>query len=154
MRTLFSLAIVLCCAQGQARELPTQVAAAAKRFYPAAQWQPTSVIAGNFTCQGRKEQAILGTSSSEIVVAVFVRGLNRKPNLLQYSTSVRFPTSAILTVEDLDFDGKDFEMEIGPLPEGLKPSKTCVGLNMSDQMIDSAHIYWNRKAKRFDDWVR
>jgi hypothetical protein len=154
MRTIVLLALVACSSQAPANELQPQVASAAKRFYPNAQWQPSSVVTGNFTCRGQKEHAVLGTSPSEIVVAVFVRGLNSKPELLQYSTSARSPNSAILTVEDLDFDAKEFQEQIGPLPEGLKPSKSCVGLNMSDQMIDSAHIYWNRKARRFEDWVR
>lgn len=131
-----------------------EVAAAASNFFPAAVWQSASTINGDFSCHRRKEFAILGTSKKEIVVAVFLDGLKKKPKLLQYSAEIRSADSAVLTIESLDFKVEDFKKEIGPLPRGLIPSKTCVGLNMSDQLIDSAHIYWNRKARRFDDWVR
>lgn len=130
------------------------VAAAAKRFHPSAHWQERSVVQGDFSCRGRRELAILGTSQTEIVVAVFLNGLSRKPELLQFSASVRNAESAVLTTETLDFSVQEFESEVGPLPEGLRPSKTCRGLNMSDQETDSVHIYWNRKSRQFDGWSR
>ena len=130
------------------------IANAARKFYPSAMWRDQSIVKGNFSCRGKQEMAILGTSKTEIVVAVFLNGLSKKPELLKYSTSVRRPDSAILTVESLDFKFEDFEREVGSVPQGLLPSKTCMGLNMSDQLIDSAHIFWNRRARRFDDWVR
>ena len=52
----------------------------------------------------------------------------------------------------LDSLADPFKSEVGELPEGLRPSRTCKGLNLSDGKVDSAHIYWNRKARRFDDW--
>ena len=107
---------------------------------------------GDFSCRGRKDRAILGTSKSEIVVAIFVDGLGRPPKVLRYSAGERDPTTAELTIEDLDFDPKRFKSEVGELPDGLRPSRTCKGLNLSDGKVDSAHIYWNRKARRFDDW--
>lgn len=60
----------------------------------------------------------------------------------------------MLTTETLDFSVQEFERDVGPLPEGLRPSKTCLGLNMSDQEIDSVHIFWNRQSRRFDGWSR
>ena len=129
-------------------------AAAAKRFHPSAIWQEHSVVHGDFSCRGRREVAVLGTSQTEIVVAVFLNGLSAKPELLQYPASVRHAGSAVLTTETLDFSVQDFEREVGPLPEGLRPSKTCLGLTMSDREIDAVHIYWNRKARRFVGWSR
>ena len=127
---------------------------AAKRFYASVKWQGLSVVEGNFSCSGRKEQAILGTSETEIIVAVFIRGLSQKPELLRFSAMARSAESAVLTTEDLDFKIAEFEREVGNVPPGLRPSKSCLGLNMSDQLIDSAHIYWSRKARRFESWSR
>jgi hypothetical protein len=59
--------------------------------------------------------------------------------------------SAELSIEDQDYNPKD---EIGVDLPGFMPSKKCKGLNLSDGRIDSAHIYWNHEANRFDDWVR
>ncbi len=73
-------------------------------------------------------------------------------DLLRYSGKVRNPKSAVLATESLDFDIREFERQVGYVPDGLQASKTCLGLNMSDQMIDSAHIYWHRKHKRFVSW--
>ncbi len=115
-------------------------------------WQRKSILSGDFTCKGKREIAILGTSAKEIVVAVFQPPARKPVDLLRYSAVARNPNSAILEIESLDFDLKEFERDVGYVPNGLKPSKTCVGLNMTDQMIDSAHIYWHRKNRRFESW--
>ena len=91
-----------------------------------------------------------GVSPKEIVIAVFLNGLTEPPEVLRYSAAVRGAKEAHLTLESLDDDPKD---EIGDLP-GFRRSRRCQGLNLSDDRIDSAHIYWNHDAKRFNDWVR
>jgi hypothetical protein len=126
------------------------VAAAAKKYVPDVEWQPKTVIAADFSCRGRKEQAILGTNSADIVIAVFLNGTTQKPEVLRYSAKVRNASSAELTVEDLNFDPKDV---IGVDLPGFKRSSTCKGLNLSDGRSDSAHIYWNHEDRMFDDWV-
>ena len=145
MRTaLWAMALLLSAAQN-----PTVDQAAAK-FVPGVTWRPKSVLTTDFSCRGRKEQAILGVSNKEIVIAVFLNGLTEPPEVLRYSAAERDAKAAHLTLESLDFDPKD---EIGDLP-GFRKSRTCQGLNLSDDRIDSAHIYWNHDAKRFNDWVR
>jgi hypothetical protein len=129
------------------------VPAAAKRFFPGINWKPASVVIGDFSCQGRIEQAVLGTTKTEIVVAVFVGSLARAPKLLRFSAASRDPATSTLTVEDGDFDPAQFEREVGYIPDGMRPSKTCKGLNLCDGNIDSAHIYWNHNAKQFVAWV-
>jgi hypothetical protein len=96
------------------------------------------------------ESAILGTSESEIVVAVFLKGLSSRPQVLRYSARVRDAASAVLETESLDFDREE---ELGYALAGFRRSKTCQGLNLSDGRSDSAHIYWNHESRRFDDWV-
>jgi hypothetical protein len=124
---------------------------AATRFVPGISWRTTSVLAGDFSCRGGREQAILGTSRSEIVVAVFVNGINQRPEVLRYSTEMRDPATASLTAENLDYDPRT---EIGAPLQGFRRSRTCKGLNLSDGKVDAAHIYWNHDARRFEDWVR
>jgi len=137
------------CAQTTDRVEPSVQAAAAK-FVPGVRWRAKSVVAGDFSCRGRSESAILGTSESEIVVAVFLNGLHREPQVLRYSAKVRDAASAVLEIESLDIDR---EKELGYALPGFRRSKTCRGLNLSDGRSDSAHIYWNHESHRFDDWV-
>ncbi len=146
---VFALIGVAAMASDQA-----DIAAAAKKYYPAAAWQSSSILIGDFSCHGQREAAILGIASTAIVVAVFLDGVNVAPQILEYSTSTRNPSSAVLTTESLDFTLAEMKSDIGYIPEGMRPSKTCLGLNMSDREVDSAHIYWNHNARRFTDWVR
>jgi hypothetical protein len=134
-----------------AQENPT--VAAATKFIPGVTWKESSVVTGNFSCRGRAERAVLGTNKSEIVVAIFLGTLTEPPVVLRYSAKARDPETSELTIEDGDFEPKQFESEVGYIPDGFRPSKTCKGLNLSDGKIDSAHIYWNHNAKRFSDWV-
>jgi hypothetical protein len=123
---------------------------AATKYVPGVAWQRRSIVSGNFSCHGRAEQAILGVSSSEIVIAVFVKGLDSRPEVLRYSGKARNPKTAELKIEDLDYDPKEM---IGSDLDGFRRSKSCKGLNLSDGDTDSAHIYWNHKSQQFEDWT-
>jgi len=127
-------------------------AVAAARLMPNVHWKSDQEVVGDFTCLGNAERAVLGTTNSEIVVAVFTDGMNMRPKVLRFPSGRRNPETASLVAEDLDFKKKQLEKELGYVPEGLKPSKTCKGLNMSDQNTDSAHIYWHREKRRFLSW--
>ncbi len=132
----------------------TFVLSAAKTADRKVRWQDKSLLRGDFTCRGASEFAILGTTPTEIAIAVF-RPPSRKPlALLRFSGTARNPGAATLTIEPLDFDIKQLEQDIGFVPDGLQSSKTCLGLNLTDQEIDSAHIYWHRKNRRFESWSR
>ena len=132
-----------------AAQLPS-VSQAASKFVPGVTWRPNSILTADFSCRGRQEQAILGVTAREIVIAVFLNGPAEAPEVLRYSADVRDARDAKLTLESLDYEPKD---DIGDLP-GFRRSRTCQGLNVTDDKIDSAHIYWNHEAKRFSDWVR
>jgi len=129
---------------------PAVLEKAAARYVTKVAWRRDSALAGNFACAGRTEEAILGVSKTEIVVAVFVHGLNMRPEILRYSANSRNPATVKLEVESLDYDPKEV---IGYDPDGFKRSRSCKGLNLSDGETDSAHIYWNEKLHRFDDWT-
>lgn len=127
------------------------IIAAASKFVPGVTWRSQSVLTADFTCRGRREQAILGVTPKEIVIAVFLNGTAAPPEILRYSAAVRDANTVKLTVESLDYDAKD--AYVRDLP-GLRRSHACKGLNLSDDMIDSVHIYWNHDARRFSDWTR
>jgi len=131
----------------------SSVIAAAARYVPGVDWRPKSIVTGDFSCSGRTEKAILGTTPTEIIVAVFLNGTAKRPEVLRYSAKARRASSAALTIEDLNFELKDLQADLGFVPPGLRPSKTCKGLNLSDGETDSAHIYWNHESRRFDDWT-
>jgi len=135
-----ALLLFLCAIPAMAQDAPVKAAA---RYLPGVSWQPDSVVTGDFTCNGRKQQALLGTTTTEIVVVVFVNGSYSPPVVIR--DSGRNPATAELTTED-----SDYEPEYS-LP-GFRRSKTCRGLNINDGMIDQLHIYWNRIAHRFDNW--
>ena len=147
-RTIISGLPLVLCAQTKERVEPSVQAAAAK-YIPGVRWRAKSVIAGNFSCQGKTESAILGASESWIVVAIFLNGLNHKPQVLEYSTKARNAASAILQTESLDFDPEE---ALGYALPGFRRSKTCKGLNLSDGRSDSAHIFWNHESHQFDEW--
>ena len=125
----------------------------AEKFIKGVKWRQKSVVVGDFSCSGKQEQAILGSSRKDIVVAIFHQGLTKQPEVLRYSASTRNPTKTILVIEDQDYDPKQLESEVGYIPKGMLPSKNCKGLNISDGEIDSVHIYWNHDTKHFSDWV-
>lgn len=126
---------------------------AAKRVDAHIVWQPKSVISGNFTCRGRKEFAILGASGKQIVIGVFAQNITKPIEIIRFSGGVRDPTTVTISVESLQFETQDQDGDYS-IPKDLTPSNTCVGLNMTDDKIDSAHIYWNQKIKRFESWSR
>ena len=130
-------------------QTPAAVEKAAAKYIPGMTWKTQSLISADFTCRGRKEQAILGFSSSEIVIAVFAKGLQARPEVVRFSAKDRDADTVELTVEDLDFDPREDGYEL----EGFQPSKSCRGLNLADGERDSAHIYWNRKKQQFYYWT-
>ena len=135
----FSLtALFLQTAMGQ----PVSIQTAAARFLPEVKWLPKSVVTADFTCQGRKQSAILGIGASEAIVAIFLKGVNQRPEVLRYTRSL---TSVVLQLEDLDYE-PDFPLR------GFRTNRTCKVLNVSDGEIDSAHIYWNHLSHRFEAW--
>ncbi len=131
---------------------PPSVLAAAQRTMPDANWRASSAIRGDFACNGKIAHAILGVRENDIVIAIFVRGLASNPELLSYGGGTRDPETSTLSVESLDFSLAGFKKDVGYVPEGLRRSKTCKGIRFSDERIDAAHIYFNRKTKKFGDW--
>ncbi|HEY0857885.1 MAG TPA: hypothetical protein VGE16_12550 [Albitalea sp.] len=129
-----------------------QVEAAARQAVPGMSWQGP-VVTGDFSCRGRHEYALLGTSTSEVAVVVFAAEQAAPIGVLRFALANRGPASTVLSREDLDFAPADFERDVGPVPEGLLPSRTCLGLSVGDGRGAATHIYWNRHAKRFATWT-
>ena len=126
---------------------------AAAKFMPEVRWKTGSVLVGDFACRKQIDHALVGVDAQNIVVAVFLGTLSKPPQVLRFSKTARSPGTVELTLEDGDFDPPQFERELGYIPEGMRPSKTCKGLNLNDGEVDSAHIYWNHNAHAFSAWV-
>ncbi|MDE1929614.1 MAG: hypothetical protein KGI36_20730, partial [Burkholderiales bacterium] len=124
----------------------------ARRDRPGVQWQGDSVLEGDFDCSGHASTVLLGTSKTETVVAVFRHGVDGAPTWLTYPARDVEPASVMLTTEDLDFDPVRFARENGAVPAGMEPSLSCEGLDLTDAVPHSVHIYWNRKSERYADW--
>jgi hypothetical protein len=125
------------------------IVGAANKYVPGVTWHSESVITGDFKCRGLKEQAVLGITPQEIVVVLFINGLQNRPQILR--DTVHAPADAELTIEDLDYDPKE---QAGVELEGFLRSKVCKGLNIADNHVDSFHVYWNHKDSQFDWWSR
>ena len=145
--SLFGLMTVFMCHAGVAGD--AAIIRASENFDPGFIWQEHSIVSGDFDCSGRKPSAILGTNKTEIASLVFLNGTRKPPEILHYSARARNPSTAKLTVEDLDYDPVSI---IGQELPGFARSKTCQGLNLSDGEVDSAHIYWSHAARRFLTW--
>lgn len=128
------------------------VLAAAQRADATVAWQPQSLLSGNFTCRGATEYALLGTQPRAIVVAVFRAGATAPLQVLRFPEGDRAPEAAILLPESLDIDLQRLRRDIGQVPDGLQRSRTCMGLQMTDERVDSVHIYWHRQKQRFMAW--
>jgi hypothetical protein len=125
------------------------IVSAANKYVPGVTWHSESVMTGDFTCRGLKEHAILGITAQEIVVVVFINGLQNKPEILR--DKVHTPADAELAIENLDYDPKE---QVGVELAGFLRSRECKGLNISDNHVDSFHVYWNHKDSRFEWWSR
>jgi hypothetical protein len=129
-----------------------QVFDAANKLMPGVAWKQSSVRIADFTCRGRKEQAILGTVKAETaqpygILAVFLDDLTKQPELLR--DPVHVAADLQLNVESLDHDPKE---DIGDALQGFQRSKMCKGLNLTDSHSDSLHTFWNHKLRVFDWW--
>lgn len=125
------------------------IVSAADKYVPGVTWRSETFIGGDFTCRGRMEQAILGMTAQEIIVVVFINGLQNKPEILR--DKVHNPADAELTIEGLDYDPNE---QGGVELEGFLRSKVCKGLNIADHHVDPFHVYWNHKDSRLDWWSR
>ncbi|MDE2372418.1 MAG: hypothetical protein KGN16_25860 [Burkholderiales bacterium] len=139
-------------ATSDAAASPPSALEAAQRARPGVQWQADSELEGDFDCSGRASTVLLGTSKTEVTVAVFKQGVDGPPIWLSYPAHAIAPASVMLTTEDLDFDPARFARENGAVPAGLEPSLTCEGLNLTDMAPHSIHIYWDRRKGRYADW--
>jgi len=128
------------------------VKAAAERHVAGVIWREASVVAGDFNCAGHSEQAILGTTPEQFVVAVFVDGLGQPPQVLRFARERRNVAAASIAVELLAASLDEIESQAGMVPPGYQRSLSCQGLRLSDGASDAAHIYWDHNAKRLDSW--
>lgn len=128
------------------------VKAAAERFASGLAWRSASLLEADFSCSGNTEQAILGTSGKEIVVAIFTQGLNQPPALVHFDASGRNIEASKIRMDDYNLSAQEIAGVAGEAPVGYRPSNACHGVRVSDDSYEAAHIYWNHADRRFDTW--
>lgn len=117
-------------------------------------WDESSVVKADIDCDGLLDTAKLGYIRNRIHLSVTF-GANRATQTIEFGLgesgyqSSLCGTTAVLTVEDMDYDLKEI---LGENPEGFKQSETCKGLNVSAGDCDSMHIFWNYKTKHINWW--
>lgn len=151
VRSCLALCVVLL--NGTAWANPA-VKKAADQFVGGVTWQAQSVLSADFSCAGRIEHAILGTSDKEIVVAIFTPDLSRAPEVLRFDAAGRQPQAARIRLEDSALTPAEITTLAGSAPTGYRPSATCKGVRLSDAASDAAHIYWDHDSKKFDSWAQ
>jgi hypothetical protein len=126
---------------------------AVKNSHPMVLWQAHRVLKANLTCLGHQDLAVLGTEETRTIIAILAKGRSKRPIVLEIDSDLS-AASVTFTVESQDFEiGDGKHGDVAPLP-GFKRSKTCKGLRLDDDRIDSVHIYWNRAESRFQTWQR
>jgi len=130
------------------------VHAAALKFAGGIAWRADTVIAADFTCTGKVQQAILGVLPDEILVAIFTQGLDQKPETLRFDAGERNVVASKIRVDDLSLTADDIAGVSGTAPVGYRPSATCHGVRLSDDTSEAAHIYWDHDHQHFDSWAQ
>lgn len=144
------LALTSTTAQSAEKSEFTETAMALR---PGVNWQATNTLKADFTCRGHKEVAMLGTQGENVFVAIQDAAGKSQPIILKIESGL-LASQSKMTIESLDYEvGTAEPGDPGPLP-GYVSSKTCKGLRIDDERIDSVHVYWNRFEKRFQTWQR
>jgi hypothetical protein len=131
----------------------TEFTKAIRSSHPSIRWKERLVLNADLTCRARQDLAILGVQGRNLHVAILPSGPKKQPIVLPIESGL-LASQTTMSVESQDFEmGTGEPGDIGPLP-GFRRSKTCKGLKLDDDRIDSVHIYWNRIEGRFQIWQR
>ncbi len=150
------LVLVLCCVgctgapspQGPSPDVPAALELLKAR-QPEAKWKAKSLLRGDFDLDGGEDYAMLGVEKDQVVVGI-VHG------------PVKAGKNGVWIL-DFPWDGgedalcsKKAQIAIEPLaenpgPKAEHPSKG-LGINLSDDLCDAFHIYWNPREQTFEWW--
>lgn len=130
------------------------VHAAALKFAGGIAWRADTVIAADFSCTGKVQQAILGALPDEILVAIFTHGLDQAPEMLRFDAGERNILASKIRVDDYSLSAEEIAGVSGAVPVGYRPSTRCHGVRLSDDTSEAAHIYWDHEHQHFDSWAQ
>jgi hypothetical protein len=130
------------------------VQAAALKFAGGVAWRADTVIASDFSCTGKVQQAILGALPDEILVAIFTHGLDQAPEVLRFDAGDRNILASKIRVDDYALSVAEITGVSGAAPAGYRQSTVCHGVRLSDDSSEAAHIYWDHDHQRFDSWTQ
>lgn len=153
-----ALILVLCgcagCAGGGAPSPrgPLPEAAALellKQRHPEAKWKTKSLLRGDFDLDGGKDYALLGFEKDRAVVGIVHGPVNADQGGVWI---LDFPWNG---GEDA-LCSKKATIAIEPLAENPGPKaehpRKGLGINLSDDLCDAFHIYWNPRKQTFEWW--
>jgi hypothetical protein len=117
-------------------------------------WNVTSTVFGDFTCSGKKDIAMYGTSEkSGYVVMIQPAKKGAKPSYLVFPDQRPDPSSIEFIVESLDVArDKALQKELRFAAPTFRSSKKCKGLLFRVGDTDAKHIFWDRRARAFKWW--
>lgn len=128
-----------------------------KKHFPTVKWDEKSIVRADINCDGKTDFAILGYETDVLYAMVILGDLSQTSNVDTLAIGLGNPSSqshlcgkkAELNLESQEYDLTE---ELGENPEGFKKSKICKGLNVSDGLCDSFHLYWNHKTNSLGSW--
>lgn len=137
-----------------AKDLITRIG---KKHLPTVKWDEKSIMSADVNCDGKTDHGILGYEKSVLYLMLVLGDVSESSTVDTLAIGLGEPSSqnhlcgktAQLNLESQEYDLAE---DLGENPEGFKKSKICKGLNVSDGMCDSFHIYWNHKTNSLDSW--
>lgn len=152
------LVLVLCgagCAGGGAPSPrdPSSDAPAALELLehrqPQTQWKAKTLLRGDFDLDGGEDYALLGLEKDHVVVGIVHGPANAAASGVW---TLEFPWNG---GEDA-LCSKKAKITSEPLAENPGPKaehpRTGLGINLSDDLCDAFHIYWNPRKQTFEWW--
>lgn len=126
--------------------------AAVQKARPDGVWNGKSVIRGDFDCDGREAVAILGSTETAVLLAVFSAGQVAHPDILSFSESRLDPATTQIQIEPLNVSKTGFGEMFGEPLTGYVASRECKGILLQDDEKDPVHVFWNRSSNKLDFW--
>lgn len=119
-------------------------------------WALDHAVRVDINDDGRQDYAVVGTESGRVVCLAVVLGpvTPQSPvHRLDFGIGSCQPCvqqlPVYLTTESMDYDPRETTLDE---TSGFHRSRTASGVNISDGLTDSLHIFWNHNTRTIDWW--